>query len=396
MNKDQLENLNKFHILGAAPSYTNCVICNNPFTKEHPSSIEHIIPESIGGVVTADNLYCKNCNSAFGYGIDKELFENFQYEATVLNTKRPSNNPLPNMRIKTHTEKEFTLKPGGRIELHSLIYKETKDGKENLVVRADTEEELLKKKKEISESLAKKGKTFNVSEIKKLDTTFVYEEELNNFRLNFTTGKENALTSILKIAFTFALSQNVPLEFMNHLPPILKGEKRKFGIVVPYIYPSLTTPPLIRERVNHSILLFGLPDEKILFAIVELFSTFRYFTFLSSRYEGIAAKAFISQSCTTGEITNEPEIKLELEKYIQPQSLTHEALIEAFRKEISPLKELIDRISYSHLIGKTMDFDFGPFKKGQLVSENDIEDFLRDMPKLNASIEYLQQKDSIK
>ncbi|PJZ77434.1 HNH endonuclease [Leptospira neocaledonica] len=389
MDNELIANFRTFQVIGPPPANTKCVICKNSFTSKNSPSSEHLFPESIGGTITIDKLYCKKCNSKLGNEVDRELFTNFQFISTVLNVKRSTNNPLPNMKLRSHSGKEFVVKPGGRIELHSLVEDEIRDGKRNLIVRANTEKEILKKAKEVSQSLMNKGKTFNISEFKKLDSTLVYEEELNNFRLDFTTGKHSTLLSILKTAFSYALSLNIPLEFMDHIPMILRREIKQGSIVIPYIYPPLTPDPIVKEDVSHSILLIGLPEEKILFAVIELFSSFKYFVLLSSRYAGTKSSAYISQNSITGRKNDVPEFSLLLEKYIRPEQFTLEDLTKAFGREFGSLRRIIDRILYSQHIGKTMDFDFGPFKKGNLVTENEVDSFLKNRPELHSSVEFL-------
>ena len=55
----------------------NCCICGVELTGEN-TSIEHIIPNAIGGRLTSKNIFCKQCNSNFGTAIDSNFVKIFQ------------------------------------------------------------------------------------------------------------------------------------------------------------------------------------------------------------------------------------------------------------------------------------------------------------------------------
>nr|QWL74151.1 HNH endonuclease [Aeromonas hydrophila] len=59
----------------------NCIICldKNPITKDNPLTDEHIVPEFIGGTLTAKNV-CKICNSKFGHGFEGRLSNSFTFK----------------------------------------------------------------------------------------------------------------------------------------------------------------------------------------------------------------------------------------------------------------------------------------------------------------------------
>ncbi|WP_157798229.1 HNH endonuclease [Aeromonas cavernicola] len=59
----------------------NCIICldKNPITADNPLTDEHIVPEFIGGTLTAKNV-CKICNSKFGHGFEGRLSNSFIFK----------------------------------------------------------------------------------------------------------------------------------------------------------------------------------------------------------------------------------------------------------------------------------------------------------------------------
>jgi hypothetical protein len=60
-----------------------CLICKEP----HKLTLEHIIPQSIGGRLQA-KIYCKTCNDAFGHALDDEIANQFGWVGTLLKIKR--------------------------------------------------------------------------------------------------------------------------------------------------------------------------------------------------------------------------------------------------------------------------------------------------------------------
>jgi len=69
---------------------------------------EHIIPQSIGGRLKP-RLYCKDCNSAFGTVLDKEISDQFGHIATTLQIRRERGTvqPFTVQDIETKTELLF-------------------------------------------------------------------------------------------------------------------------------------------------------------------------------------------------------------------------------------------------------------------------------------------------
>ncbi|MDC5806834.1 HNH endonuclease [Vibrio europaeus] len=58
-----------------------CIICvgEHPITQSNPLTIEHIVPENIGGCLTAKNV-CKHCNSKMGSGFEARASKNLTFQ----------------------------------------------------------------------------------------------------------------------------------------------------------------------------------------------------------------------------------------------------------------------------------------------------------------------------
>jgi hypothetical protein len=62
-----------------------CIICEQDKDVSQ-FSVEHVIPEAIGGVLTIDNV-CKECNSHLGTEVDIHLINHLLFDIPVLYTK---------------------------------------------------------------------------------------------------------------------------------------------------------------------------------------------------------------------------------------------------------------------------------------------------------------------
>ncbi|MDL5246391.1 HNH endonuclease [Leptospira weilii] len=370
----------KIIILGNRTQEKNCAICKREFSDKIRPSREHLFPESIGGTVTVFGIYCIECNSTLGNGIDKDLFENFQFPATVLNVFRSNSNPLPNFKVKlrnSNNQKNIAvIKPGGLIQQDKWIEEEISEDKRSIKILGNTEQEVLNKAIKVEKRLLERKKPFHKGAIKELDRSVILEESLMDFDLSFSTGNLNVLLSILKMAYTCCLKENVPLEFISHIPSLLKKEDKRLGIVIPYPYPTLSTENISKSDIYHSILLAGIPEQKVLFAVVELFSCFKYHVFLSSRYEGPYFATLINQNCIIGEQKADPKPLLNYESFVCPGSISESQLVEEFEKQVCPFRSLIDQIIWSHLLNKKLDFNLGSLKKGEIINESRLQEIL--------------------
>ena len=80
---------------------THCFVCTEP----RPLTVEHIIPQAIGGKLKA-RLYCKVCNDTIGETLDDEISKQFGWVSTLLNIKleRSKARPYEVKDLKTGTK----------------------------------------------------------------------------------------------------------------------------------------------------------------------------------------------------------------------------------------------------------------------------------------------------
>jgi len=88
---------------------SKCYLCGK-LLNEANSSVEHIIPNAIGGHLKCKNLLCKECNSNTGQNIDATLSEQLNFIANMLNIECDRGKP-----------QAFKIKDGKTGELYRCL-----------------------------------------------------------------------------------------------------------------------------------------------------------------------------------------------------------------------------------------------------------------------------------
>lgn len=117
----------------------NCYAC----TKPRNLTVEHIIPQAIGGRLKA-RLYCKECNGTFGEVLDDEISKQFGWVGTILNIKRERGRVRPYEVTEVKSGIKLLCDGKGLKRKDPIVKVLSKDGKklDSADVTARTEEEL--------------------------------------------------------------------------------------------------------------------------------------------------------------------------------------------------------------------------------------------------------------
>jgi len=120
---------------------THCFVCKEP----RPLTVEHIIPQAIGGTLKA-RLYCRECNGSFGHALDDEISKQFGWIGTLLNITRERGRPQP-YKVKELKSRTTLLFDGKGLKRKDPVVKiASKDGKklDFADITARSEQELRK------------------------------------------------------------------------------------------------------------------------------------------------------------------------------------------------------------------------------------------------------------
>lgn len=79
----------------------------HPVTESNPLTIEHIIPELIGGTLTVKNV-CKHCNSSMGAGFEAKASKNITFQLPrYISGLAGKSGKVPNPFVHTSEKDEF-------------------------------------------------------------------------------------------------------------------------------------------------------------------------------------------------------------------------------------------------------------------------------------------------
>ncbi|EKO32018.1 HNH endonuclease [Leptospira santarosai] len=250
---------------------TNCIYCQLAIRDEN-KSIEHVIPQALGGVLTIKNV-CKKCNNSFGSDLDKHLVDLMQETAIVLNVNR-YRGKNPNIQYEDKSSGDlFILRPNKGINAASKISR----------ISEDKYKIYYKDNEDLEKSLEELGKRGNKNLQPDNDSSGGYANP--NIVFRFSTGDRVQLRAIAKIAFEFYLALGGDFQFVKHLIPYIQGYAAAFLVFPDYKnYPS--KEELWDEEITHSIEIIGGPQTKQLVCKISLFETWNYIVFLSDSFYG--------------------------------------------------------------------------------------------------------------
>ena len=273
-----------------------CYICGEELTKEN-ASVEHIIPNAIGGKLKSKELICKKCNSKLGHSMDKELAEQLDFFSNFLNINRDRGKPNNIIFIEKETNMEYIRKANGDFlpKKDVEVKKEIMDnGKIRFHISSTNKKNILKKIKEIS-------KKHNITN-EYIENDLKYTKyNLNEMHTYLTFGGENIKLALYKIAINFFIYSGGDRKYIEHLIDcLLQNNINNTNGYSKQI--SIKNIDNIKENsIPHIIYIEGNSEENILYAYIEFFGTIQFLVLLNNNYNGVDIKYtycydFISKS----------------------------------------------------------------------------------------------------
>ena len=118
---------------------SRCYLCKNEITDENVS-IEHILPNAIGGRLKSSSLICKECNSKFGDTSDACLAKQLEFFANQLNIKRERGSVQNVEMTRESTGETYLVSPEGDLVPRKPLIKEREsNGNLEIYVKANDE-----------------------------------------------------------------------------------------------------------------------------------------------------------------------------------------------------------------------------------------------------------------
>ncbi|MEZ2441718.1 HNH endonuclease [Chitinophaga sp. RCC_12] len=262
-----------------------CYVCKKSFVpktelSEGNISLEHIIPNSLGGSLKSKELLCKSCNSMFGETCDAHLSKQFSHIASLLMIERDRGEIQP-IKGGKNEDGDYTIHSGYKPAIAHPIFnkKEIEPGKTKIEITARD----LTEMKKILSGLARKNPGFNAEEAMK--RVQISKEYLAKpIQLNFGIGDSQAFKAITKIAANYYVHTQNECEQISKVIEYLKTD---VDAEITFHYnPNEKLYPLEDNEVCHLLHLVGDNINKILYCYIDLFSSFSFLVLLSDNYTG--------------------------------------------------------------------------------------------------------------
>ncbi|TXJ57854.1 HNH endonuclease [Brachyspira aalborgi] len=270
-----------------------CYICCEELTKDN-DSVEHIIPNAIGGKLKSKELICKKCNSKLGYSMDNELAEQLEFFCNFLNIDRERGKPNDIIFIENETNREYIRKASGKVLPKDSFKKYSCNNKLIFEISSTDKNFILKKIEEIS-------KKYNIMN-KDIENDLKYtKHNLNEMHTSLTFGGENIKLALYKIAINFFIYSGGDEKYIKHLINCLLQNNANNTNGYSKLISIKNTDNIKENSISHIIYIEGNSKEHILYAYIEFFGTVQFLVLLNDNYDGVDIKYtyyydFISKS----------------------------------------------------------------------------------------------------
>lgn len=293
-----------------------CYLCGKELTDENSSS-EHIIPNALGGKLTA-KILCKGCNGDLGSSFDSCLTKSLEWFSCKVNHGRSRGTVQP-VKVNIDGIDVFAL-PGGNYE--GIQVEKVKDNHYQISALGENARSLTKKK--AKEIILKAAKRYNWDkdkinkQLEKSNSNIEnnikqIEHPIVNFSLQF--GGKNSLLSVLKTAINYAVITGVDLNYLQEAINVLKeNNDNDFKLFVNIFYPKNIFP---EESIYHTLLLKGDPQRGVLYCLLSFYGVFNAIVLLSSNYNG---EHILHSYCY--DIWNEKEVPFSVNPCLTKKEIT--------------------------------------------------------------------------
>jgi len=252
-----------------------CYLTGAEITEDN-KSLEHILPNALGGQLKSRSILCSEANLQLSELIDTPFNKIFEliHRRLPLDKDRPSNTGIVGIHQKHKEEiifkgnKCFPLKPIFDNEKNVLYAQSEKIGNGYIGY------------------LKKSGVIKPDQEVK------IWTDLAGEYRFNFKIDETIFPLGFAKIAAGFATLKGVDRSNLKSILNLTKNEFRNDILLIPF-FPVTPQDVIFEQNTHksihyplHTILLKGSHKDKILYCFIELFSTFQYIVIVDDDYQG--------------------------------------------------------------------------------------------------------------
>lgn len=350
-----------------------CYYCNDTLTSEN-ESIEHIIPNAIGGRLKSKELLCKKCNSLLGEKYDSELCNSLSTISGCLDIKRQKGENPTIKNVRSESGKKYNLIKGRHPEMASPIVDLDKDSN-TVHISARNEKEL----KDIIKGLKKKYPNLDDTDLEK---KFVRQKYYMDEALTMTmqVGSKKFLKAIIKIAINYFLLQTGDRKAISQQIIDLQSD-REIGVeIIRHYYADESVSYINAEEITHSIYIKGDKKNKYLFAFVELFSSYAFVVSLNTNYFGNEINFSYTYDVLTC-LTVEKNIVINYTGKLDESDIElNKGFIDTLTKKLNRVMEIGDKRQrnaiISELTNAAMKETIGKYPQGTKITQDMLADFI--------------------
>ncbi len=327
---------------------TKCYYCNNLITSSN-SSVEHIIPDSVGGKpLKSSKLLCNGCNSKFGDSIDAAISNQIGIEANLLNVGKDKSNVKIIKGITESGEKVYVglgLKSIFECEIDLHQYNK------NIPIyhlQAETKKEIIKKirkilKKHIEDKQALEEQMSQITEcIRHTEEKVYFPDKEQLF------GGEEFFKAYTKIAINYYVHKQKEFQKIQNSIDYLKDiNQERYS---QFFYPqqeNILVRDIKEDEVSNLIYLKGDTQLGLIYCYIELLATHNVLIILNTHFfEGQDFEyTYCYDLLNRCELNQKVEINLNREQFFNYLNLknTGQAIHEAKRNRLMSIIEKLQK-----------------------------------------------------
>jgi hypothetical protein len=275
-----------------------CYSCGVPFDGTNNSE-EHIINNSLGGRFKSRGLLCIECNGIFGSGIDRVMTEQLGHFTDLLGVKRQREKY--NIKIPMKGKNGEIKYVGKKLKPHARLTIRLPDREQivHYVPEDEFDEFVAKKKTELSKKYMITSENFYLEQPTK--EAFKIQNSLSDDVYDIGFGGPEFFRSVTKMAVNYYLKLGYDVAWVSDAIRMICGEVN--NEIAHFYYPKpihYQIHQLGEDEVSHIIAIKGEPQQKMLYAYVELFSMQNVLIKLNMNYKGPKINSVYAFDLRTG------------------------------------------------------------------------------------------------
>jgi len=251
-----------------------CIFCGNFINKK---SIEHIIPQNIGGKLKSGKLICRNCNSNFGATIDPTLYDLYKLIETYLCLNKNYNkNVRMNVRFK---DEEYILTKTGLMRKHPKVIHRNGN-------KVQLEFPSEKSARKYFKKMKKKNPNIDVEElVRTAEKVLIPITEPLEFSLDASVEKTWRECGKIVYEFLFYINRSF-CPSSSRFKEFINGTLSLNDFPICQWYEDYNPIERDKDNIYHIIVIEAREEEKFVIGYLEIYSCLKVLIVIENNYSG--------------------------------------------------------------------------------------------------------------